>query len=108
VTQLGSQFKAGRRNKRAAAFENIGNRLSGIRLSRLAVCGSWIAYSAGGLDSIFNELIHHHRYATRADAKAAIQEYIESFYNRQRRHSRLGYVPPALFAEAFSQQQQAA
>jgi putative transposase len=39
--------------------------------------------------SLKNELIHHHRYATRADAKAAIQEYIESFYNRQRRHSRL-------------------
>jgi transposase InsO family protein len=58
--------------------------------------------------SLKNELIHHHRYATRADAKAAIQEYIESFYNRQRRHSRLGYVPPALFAEAFSKQQQAA
>jgi transposase InsO family protein len=30
--------------------------------------------------SLKNELIHHHRYATRADAKAAIQEYIESFY----------------------------
>jgi putative transposase len=29
-------------------------------------------------------------------------------YNRQRRHSRLGYVPPALFAEAFSKKQQAA
>src|SRR5471030_3224916 len=58
--------------------------------------------------SLKNELIHHHRYATRADAKAAIQEYIESFYNRQRRHSRLGNVPPALFAEAFSKQQQAA
>lgn len=44
--------------------------------------------------SLKNELIHHHRYATSADAKAAIQEYIESFYNRQRRHSRLGNVPP--------------
>ena len=58
--------------------------------------------------SLKNELIHHHRFATRADARAAIQEYIESFYNRQRRHSRLGYVPPALFAEKFSRQQQAA
>jgi putative transposase len=36
--------------------------------------------------SLKNELIHHQRYATRADAQAAIQEYIESFYNRQRRH----------------------
>ena len=58
--------------------------------------------------SLKNELIHHHRYVTRADAMAAIQEYIESFYNRQRRHSRLGYVPPALFAEIFSKQRQAA
>lgn len=58
--------------------------------------------------SMKNELIHHQRYATRTDAKAAIQEYIESFYNRQRRHSRLGNVPPALFAENFNKQQQAA
>jgi putative transposase len=58
--------------------------------------------------SLKNELVHHQRYATRADAQAAIQEYIESFYNRQRRHSRLGNVPPALFAENFSKQPQAA
>lgn len=58
--------------------------------------------------SLKNELIHHQRYATRADARAAIQEYIESFYNRQRRHSRLGNLPPAIFAEKFSRRQQAA
>lgn len=58
--------------------------------------------------SLKNELVHHQRYATRADAQSAIQEYIESFYNRQRRHSRLGNVPPALFAEFFSKQPQAA
>jgi putative transposase len=34
----------------------------------------------------------------------AIKEYIEIFYNRQRRHSRLGYVSPARFAENFSKQ----
>lgn len=55
-----------------------------------------------------NELVHHRRYATRAEAKASIQEYIEIFYNRQRRHSRIGFVPPALFAESFSEQPQAA
>lgn len=58
--------------------------------------------------SLKNELVHHQQYATRADARAAIQEYIESFYNRQRRHSRLGYIPPALFAEKFSRELQAA
>lgn len=54
-----------------------------------------------------NELVHHHRYATRAQARASIQEYIEIFYNRQRRHSRIGFVPPAIFAESFSEQQAA-
>ncbi|WP_035374452.1 IS3 family transposase, partial [Pseudoduganella violaceinigra] len=58
--------------------------------------------------SLKNELVHHQRYATRGAAMSAIQEYIESFYNRQRRHSRLGYLPPALFAEQFSKQMQAA
>jgi putative transposase len=52
--------------------------------------------------SLKNELIHHQRYATRADAETAIKEYIEIFYNRQRRHSRLGYVSPAKFVENIS------
>ena len=52
--------------------------------------------------SLKNELIHHQRYATRDDAETAIKEYIEIFYNRQRRHSRLGYVSPAQFAENIS------
>ena len=49
-----------------------------------------------------NELVHHCRYATRAEAEASIREYLEIFYNRQRRHSRLGYVAPAVFAQNFS------
>jgi hypothetical protein len=52
--------------------------------------------------SLKNEMIHHQCYATRTNAEAAIKEYIEIFYNRQRRHSRLGYVSPAIFAENFS------
>jgi putative transposase len=33
------------------------------------------------------ELVHHERYPTRAAAKQSLFEYIEVFYNRQRRHS---------------------
>ena len=55
--------------------------------------------------SLKNELVHHRRYATRAEAEASIREYIEIFYNRQRRHSRLGYVAPAVFADNFNKQQ---
>jgi putative transposase len=58
--------------------------------------------------SLKNEMIHHQRFATRANAEAAIKEYIEIFYNRQRRHSRLGYVSPARFAEDFSKRMLAA
>jgi transposase InsO family protein len=57
--------------------------------------------------SLKNEMIHHQRYETRAHAEAAIREYIELFYNRQRRHSRLGYQPPSVFAEAFKHLQAA-
>lgn len=52
--------------------------------------------------SLKNELVYHCRYATRSDAEASIQEYIEIFYNRQRRHSRLGYIAPAVLAQRFS------
>lgn len=52
--------------------------------------------------SLKNELVHHRRYATRAEAEASIREYIEIFYNRQRRHSRLGNLAPAVFAQKFS------
>jgi len=46
------------------------------------------------------ELVHTARYATRAAARQAIFEYIEVFYNRQRRHSTLDYRSPAEYEEA--------
>ncbi len=45
------------------------------------------------------ELVSHEHYATREQARAAVFEYIEVFYNRQRRHSTLGYVSPAAYEE---------
>ncbi len=43
------------------------------------------------------ELLDRQVWPTRAAARAAIFEYIEVWYNRQRRHSTLGYLSPALF-----------
>ena len=54
--------------------------------------------------AIKQELVHHKRYKTRAEARASIQEYIEVFYNRMRRHSALGNVAPAIFAENYYSQ----
>lgn len=58
--------------------------------------------------SLKNELVHHQRYATRDEAKTSIQEYIEIFYNRQRRHSRLGYISPAAFEANYYKMKEAA
>ena len=58
--------------------------------------------------SLKNELVHHRRYATREQARREITEYIEVFYNRQRRHSRLGNCSPAAFAQQWARQQPAA
>ncbi len=44
-----------------------------------------------------SELTHHHRYATREDARLDLFWYIEVFYNRQRLHSTLGYQSPAAY-----------
>lgn len=41
------------------------------------------------------ELIERADWQTRTDARRAIFEYIEVWYNRQRRHSTLGYISPA-------------
>ena len=43
------------------------------------------------------ELIHHRRFATRAEAATAIFRYIELFYNPTRLHSTLGYMSPVQF-----------
>ena len=45
--------------------------------------------------SLKKEHVHHVRFRTRAEAKAAVFEYVEIFYNRQRLHSALGYRTPA-------------
>jgi transposase InsO family protein len=43
------------------------------------------------------ELVYHHRFATRAQARTAIFDYIETFYNRTRLHSSLDYQSPTNF-----------
>lgn len=46
------------------------------------------------------ELVHHEDYHSRTEAKASIFEYIEVFYNRQRRHSHIGQMAPLVFENA--------
>jgi transposase InsO family protein len=44
-----------------------------------------------------NELLHRRTFAARAQARAAIFEYVEVFYNRQRLHSALNHKSPVDF-----------
>ncbi len=54
------------------------------------------------------ELVYTTDFTTRAQARLALFEYIEAFYNRQRRHSTLGYVSPVAFELAALPQKLAA
>jgi len=59
------------------------------------------AVSESFFGSLKREWVHHQRYATHEQARASIVYYIEVFYNRQRRHSTLGYQSPDAFEQAM-------
>jgi len=75
----------------------------GIRAS-MNGAGSW--YDNAPMQSFFgtlkSELVHHCVYHARDEAKADVFFYIESFYNRRRRHSALDYLSPEAFLLATS------
>jgi putative transposase len=65
-------------------------------MSRRANC-----YDNAAMESFWSslkrELVHRRHFVTRAEARAAIFEWIEIFYNRVRLHSALGYQSPVDF-----------
>ena len=67
----------------------------GIRQSMSRKGNCWDnAVSESFFHSLKTELIHHQTYQTRSEAKQAVFEYIEVFYNRERLHSANGYLSP--------------
>jgi putative transposase len=66
-------------------------------------------YDNAAMESFFHTLktehVYFENYQTREEAKQSIFEYVEVFYNRQRRHSTLGYLSPADFEKQWYQQQ---
>ena len=68
-------------------------------MSRLGNC-----YDNAVMESFFHSLkveqVHHDDYRTRDEARSAIFDYIEIFYNRQRKHSSIGYLSPVAFEES--------
>ena len=60
------------------------------------------------LGTLKTEHVFHRQYETRQQAMREITEYIELFYNRQRRQKQLGYLAPAVFERQFYDLQLAA
>jgi transposase InsO family protein len=54
------------------------------------------AMMASGWGTLKTECVYRHTFATRAQARAAIFDYLQ-FYNRRRRHSALGFISPIAF-----------
>ncbi|MBK7960679.1 MAG: IS3 family transposase [Bdellovibrionales bacterium] len=83
----GSQYAADEFRKKLAAAGIIAS------MSRKANC-----YDNAHVESFFHslktELVYRRNFKTRKEAMQAIFEWIETWYNRQRLHSSLGYMSP--------------
>jgi transposase InsO family protein len=77
---------------------------------RVSMSGKGNCYDNAPMESFWGtlktELVFHRHYETRQEAIRDITEYIELFYNRQRRQGKLGYLSPAAFERRFYEQQQ--
>jgi putative transposase len=87
-----------------AALVSAGMRCS---MSRKGDCwDNAVAESFFG--TLKTELVHEADWVTRAEARSAIFEYLEIFYNRRRRHSSIGYVSPEEFELKYEHEKMAA
>ena len=64
-------------------------------------------YDNAFIESFFStlkyELVYHHRFASFTQARTAIFDYLETFYNRIRLHSSLDYLSPIKFESQLNQ-----
>ena len=73
-------------------------KLYGIEQSMSRKGNCWDnAVSESFFHTLKTELIHHQTFHSREEAKQAVFEYIEVFYNRERLHSANGYISPVDF-----------
>jgi putative transposase len=81
-------------------------KVHGIQVS-MNRAGNW--YDNASMESFFGTLkwewVYHQVYLSRRQARTDLFHYIEVFYNRERSHSALGYVSPAVYEQLYSQGQ---
>lgn len=91
----GTQYASASYRERLAAAEVK------VSMSRTGNC-----YDNAVIESFWGklktEMVNHRRFATKEEARVAVFEYIEMFYNRKRLHAALGYVSPVEFERRFA------
>jgi putative transposase len=69
----------------------------------ISMSGKGNCYDNALMESFFGtvkeECVEQQTYQTRAEARQSVFEYLEVFYNRQRKHSSLGYLSPAIYEQ---------
>jgi putative transposase len=70
---------------------------------QVSMSGKGDCYDNAMMESFFSSLktecVHQHVYQSYSEAKLSIFEWIEVFYNRQRRHSSLDYLSPVVYEQ---------
>ena len=69
-----------------------------VSMSRTGDC-----YDNAAMESFFStlkgECVDRQKFQTRQEARLVIFEYVECFYNRERRHSTLNYLSPVAYEQ---------
>jgi putative transposase len=73
-----------------------------VSMSRTANCYDNAAMESF-FDSLKSECVHRTHFQNQAQARSAIFEYLECWYNPVRLHSTLEYVSPLVYEQAFAQ-----
>jgi putative transposase len=72
---------------------------------RASMSGKGNCYDNAPMESFWGmlkqELVYHFHFRTRQEARQAITEYIEIFYNRQRIQANLGFLSPVAFIQQY-------
>jgi transposase InsO family protein len=91
----GSQYASEALRKRLATLQIT------TSMSRKGNCYD-NAYAESFFATIKKELIYRNDFKTKAEAKKAIFEFIEVWYNRKRIHSSIGYMTPVQFEASLA------
>jgi putative transposase len=103
-SQTGLVFHSDRGSQYASHDYRAALNTAGITCSMSRRANCWDnAVAESFFGTLKTELVYRQTFQTHRDARTAIAEWIEVFYNRQRIHSSIGFVSPVQFEEEYWQ-----